>query len=141
MGLFPPVFITTVNQRGWWISEISILSILEHELLLKIDLYTGHRTFELDLECTYPILRLPLGLTPSAPCPLTEFSGISFGDTLGQVKPWLEPVGFFWKNTPVRGRAGTNFWTGRTCWYKLYKLFGRGGTNLGRDGLRWVVLW
>ena len=49
----------------------------------------------------------------AAACPLTEFSEVSFGDTLGQVKPRLEPVGFFWKNTPVGGRAGTNFWTRR----------------------------
>ena len=72
-------------------------------------------------------------LAHGAPWPLTEFSEVSFGDTLGQVKPRLEPVGFFWKNATVGGRAGTNFWTGRTCWYKLYNLFGRAGTSLGRD--------
>ena len=58
-------------------------------------------------------------LAHGAPWPLTEFSEVSFGDTLGQVKPRLEPVGFFGKTQRLAD--------------VLVQTFGRAGTNLGRD--------
>jgi len=60
--------------------------------------------------------------TLGAPWPLTEFSEVSFGDTLGQVKPRLEPVGFFGKTQRLAD--------------VVVQTFGRAGTKVGRDGVR-----